>query len=235
MNAKITNSYYETNEGIVYRFKLDIGEPCIVRGFKWQQRPPIKIDQSLKPGEICSTESAVKAIGETENLARAAGYATANLTFDGFEFDSGTSSAWIKTKGEFGSKIVYEFVDQITGRGLSSIFSNADMQNFDPAILSPDSVNFELLRQLKIRGYSNAQINGPAIIESGSGELIYRFSVLLGEITTVSRLQIEGNNHVTDSEIYGLLGIERPDQAESSKSGLIFNPDAIAGGVERVR
>ena len=235
MNAKVANQIKETSDGIFYRFKLDIGEPCIVRGFKWEQRPPVQIDQSLKAGEICSTEDAAKAIAETENQARSLGFAEANLTFDGFQFDSGTLSAWIKVKGEFGKKIVYEFVDQNTGRTLSSVFSNADMQNFDPSILSVDSVNFELLSQLKIRGYSNAQVTGPTLFESGTYQLIHRFSVQLGEITTISRLQIEGNNSYSESEIFALLGIERPIQGEGQKSGIIFNPDAVAAGVERVR
>lgn len=236
MNATVGSSLKEMADGVTYIYKLDIGEPCIVRGYKWEQQPPVKVDESLKAGDICSIEDATKTISETENKAKSDGYANANLTFDGFEFDAGTSSAWIKAKGSFGSKIVYEFVDQTTGRNLNSIFSNADMQNFDPAILSSDSVNFELLRQLKIRGYSHAQVTGPSLFETGKGELIYRFSVQLGEVTTISRLQIDGNNHYAESEIYTLLGMERPIQGDTQKTaGVIFNPDAIAAGVERIR
>ncbi len=109
------------------------------------------------------------------------------------------------------------------------------MQNFDPAILSPDSVNFELLRQLKIKGYSNAQVSGPILSETGSGEMIHRFSVLPGEVTMISRLQVEGNNYYSETEIFTLLGVERPSQGDGQRSGVIFNPDAVAAGVERIR
>lgn len=235
MKAGVSTIVKETDGEIQYRFKLDIGEPCIVRGFKWEQAPPVSVDQSIRPGDICSTEDAAKAVAETEAKARSSGYATANLTFDGFQFDSGTSSAWIKVTGIFGKKIVYEFIDQNTGRSLASIFTNADMQNFDPAILSPDSVNFELLRQLKIKGYSNAQVSGPILSETGGGELIHRFNVVPGEVTMISRLQVEGNNFYSESEIFSLLGIERPSQGDGQRSGVVFNPDAIAAGVERIR
>jgi outer membrane protein insertion porin family len=235
MSSNITTSVRKAEGDVQYRFKLDIGDPCIVRGFKWEQSPPVSVDQSIRPGEICSAEEAGKAISETESKARSLGFANTNLTFEGFEFDAGTASAWIKVKGMFGKKIVYEFVDQNTGRSLSSIFSNADMQNFDPAILSPDSVNFELLRQLKIKGYSNAQVSGPVLTETGSGELIHKFNVIPGEVTIISRLQVEGNNYFNETEIFSLLGIERPPQSEGQRSGVIFNPDAIAAGIERIR
>lgn len=235
MQASVTTAVKQADGDVMYRFKLDIGEPCIVRGFKWEQTPPITADQTIKTGDICSSEDAAKAVSETESKARSAGYANTNLTFDGFQFDSGTSSAWIKVRGVFGKKIVYEFVDQSTGRSLSSIFTNADMQNFDPAILSPDSVSFELMRQLKIKGYSNAQVSGPVLTETGSGELIHRFNVTPGEIATISRLQVEGNSYYSETEIFSLLGIERPSQSEGQRSGVIFNPDAVAAGVERIR
>ena len=235
LNSKVNPQLKETEDGFVYTLQLDIGDPCVVRGYKWDQTPPITADQTLKTGDICDIEDASKSVAETETKARAAGFADANLTFGGFEFDKGTTTAWVKVNGEFGRKIVYEFVDQTTGRSLSSIFTNSDMLAFDPAILSPDSVSYELIRQLKIRGYSKAQIADTSVQESGKGETIHKFSVLLGETTSITRLQIEGNTSYSDTEIFTLLGIERPSGGEGQASEVIYNPDAISAGVERVR
>ncbi len=236
IKSKITNKIttHKSDNEVHYIFKLDIGEPCIVRGFKWEQTPPIKVDQSIKPGDVCSSDAATRSIAETESLARIAGYASTSLVFEGFQFDTITSSAWIRVQGSFGKKIKYEFIDQTTGRGLTSIFTNTDMQNFDPAILSPESVNFELLRQLRTKGYSSAQVFGPSTEETGSGDIIYKFTVATGDITTIGRLQLEGNAFFTDQEILSMLRIERPSDA-GTRSSVVFNPDAISAGVERIR
>lgn len=233
--ATLASQVSDDDNSIIYTFSLDIGEPCVVRGYKWEQHPPIKVDQSLKPGDICDIDFASKAVAETENKARTAGYAEANLSFEGFQFDAGSSSAWVRVSGEFGHKIIYEFVDQATGRSLSGIFTNSEMQLFDPTILSPDSVSFELVRQLRARGYSNAQVVGTTILESGTDEQTHRFNVQLGDSTVISRLQIEGNTTYSETEIFALLGVERPTQAEGQASEVTFNPDAIAAGVERIR
>jgi outer membrane protein insertion porin family len=233
--AKVTSESKASGDGVEYTYRLDIGDPCIVKGFQWEQSPPIKIDQAMAPGDICTEEGASKAISETEIKARAAGYIDANLAFDKFQFVGRSNSAMILVKGDFGLKVVYEFVNQTTGTSLSSIFSNADMQAFDPAILSPDSVNFELTRQLKIRGYSSPQIFGTAVPHPEAGTMVHTFSVLLGENTTIGRLQVEGNVAFSTSEILTLLQIERPSQSEGQLSEVIFNPDAVSAGVERIR
>jgi outer membrane protein insertion porin family len=234
-NGKAKLDMATGEDGIEYHFTLDIGEPCVIRGYKWESPPPVKVDQSLKIGDICDIDDATKTISETENKARSQGYAEANVGFDGFQFDSDSRSAWVLVKGTFGNKIVYEFIDQATGRNLSSIFSNTDMQTFDPAILSPESVGFELIRQLKKRGYADAQITGITAIESGKGETIHKFSVLLGESSVISRLQIEGHNFYQESEIFSLLGIERPIATEGRNSDVIYNSEAISTGVEKIR
>jgi outer membrane protein assembly complex protein YaeT len=234
-NGSVKNVVTEGDEGFEYIFTLDIGEPCIIRGYKWKSPSPVKIDQSLKIGDICDIDEAAKTVSETESRARAAGYAEANVAFDGFQFDAGSKSAWVLVSGSFGNKIVYDFIDQTTGRKLSSVFTNTDMQAFDPSILSPESVNFELIRQLKKRGYSNAQITDTEIVKSEKGETIHRYTVLLGENTVITRLQIEGNNAFSENEIFNLLGIERPTQLEGRSSDVVYNPDAISAGVENLR
>lgn len=235
VNGTVIAQTQETISDVKYVFKLDIGQPCIVRGYKWEQNPPIQTDQTLKPGDICDIEDAARSVAETETKARLSGYADANLFFDGFQFNPASTSAWVNVKGRFGRKIVYEFLDQSTGRSLSNIFSNNDMQAFDPAILGPDSVGFELIRQLKIRGYSNAQIANTAVVESANGEMIHKFFVQVGETTVISRLQIEGNTSYSENEIFNLLGVDRPTQGEGQTSEVILNPDAISAGIERVR
>jgi outer membrane protein assembly complex protein YaeT len=234
-NGRVQSSVIEGQDGFEYVFTLDIGEPCLIRGYKWQSPLPIKIDQTLKIGDICDIDEAAKTISETEIKARSAGYAEASLNFDGFQFDAGSKSAWVLVGGTFGQRIVYDFIDQNTGRNLSSIFTNADMQAFDPAILSPESVSFELIRQLKKRGFSNAQITNNEVTQSGKGETIHRYTVLLGENMVITRLQIEGNNSFSENEIFGLLGIERPAQGEGRASDVVYNPDAISTGVENLR
>jgi outer membrane protein assembly complex protein YaeT len=235
INGKVINLIKETPEEIVYIFKLDIGQPCVIAGFSWEQKPPILTDQSIHSGDICDVDDIARSIAETESKARSLGYADANLAFDGLQLDATSTAAIIKIKGRFGRKIVYEFIDQATGRSLSNIFTNADMQSFDPAILSAESVNFELLRQLRIRGYSDAQLVNTTTNEGANGDLIYRYFVQLGDITVITRLQIEGNTSFSESEIFNLLGVERPTQSDDEPSEVIFNPDAIAAGIERVR
>lgn len=233
--SKVSRSSKMSEDGMEYTFKLDIGDPCIVKGYKWQEPPPIAIDQFLAPGDLCTDADAAKAVSETEIKARNAGYINANLVFSGFEFVGRSSNAMIVVKGDFGPKVIYEFVNQATGRSLSSVFSNTDMQAFDPAILSPDSVNFELTRQLKMRGFGNPQISSTETPHGDVGTIVYTFSVLLGENTTIARLQIEGNVAFSTSEILSLLEIERPSQGDDQLSLVIFNPDALAAGVERIR
>lgn len=235
VNGKVINLIKESTTDVVYIFKLDIGQPCIVSGFSWEQKPPILTDQSVQPGDICDADDAARSIAESEVKARNSGFAEANLAFDGFEFDTTRTTARIKVKGRFGRKIVYEFIDQATGRSLSNIFTNADLQAFDPAILSPESVTFELLRQLRTRGYSDAEIANTTLNDGANGELIHRFFVQLGELTVIARLQIEGNISFSESELFTLLGVERPTQSEEERSEVIFNPDAVAAGIERVR
>jgi outer membrane protein assembly complex protein YaeT len=235
VNGKVINLIKEQPTDVTYIFKIDIGQPCIIAGFSWEQKPPVFIPQEIRPGDICDVDEITRSLAETESKARSLGYAETNLTFDGFQFDKTKTAALVKIKGRFGRKIIYEFIDQATGRSLSNIFSNADMQSFDPAILSPDSVTFELLRQLKVRGYSNSQITNTDTKETNNGELIYQYFVQLGDVTVISRLQIEGNTSISESEILSLLGIERPIQSEDEASEVIFNPDALAAGTERVR
>jgi outer membrane protein insertion porin family len=234
-NGKANFELIETEDGIVYQYKLDIGDPCIIRGYKWESTPPLRVEQALKVGDICDIDDAAKTISETESKARAAGFAEASISFDGFQFDSGSRSAWVLVKGTFGNKIIYEFEDQTTGRNLNSLFTNNDMQVFDPAILSPESVGFELMRQLKKRGYASAQITNTSILESGNGETIHKFTVLLGEVSVISRLQIDGNNYFQENEILNFLGIERPIAIEGNTEEVVFNPDAVADGVEKIR
>ena len=234
-SAKVKTQTTKSSDGIEYQFELDIGNPCIVSGYKWEHSPPIVIDQSLRPGDLCTDAGAKMAVSETEIKARNAGYIDANLTFIGFEFQNHSSKAVIIVGGIFGPKTVYEFVDQGTGRNLSSVFSNSDMQAFDPAILSPESVNFELARQLKIRGFSKPEISSTETSLPENGSVVYTFSVLMGDRTTISRLQVEGNMAVTTAEILSLLEIERPSQVDGQISDVIFNSDALAAGVERIR
>ena len=235
VNGRVINLIRETPDEVNYIYKLDIGQPCIIRGYSWEQNPPIIVDQSVQPGDICDFDDVSRSIAETESRARSLGYADANISFDGFLFDNNKTSALIKVKGKFGRKVVYEFLDQSTGRSLTNIFTSADMQAFDPAILSPESVSFELLRQLRSRGYSEAQIANTSVVEGPNGELAHRFTVQLGEITTIARIQIEGNSYFSESEIFSLLGVDRPSQSEDESSEVIFNPDAIAAGLERIR
>lgn len=235
VNGRVINLIRENPEEVVYIFKLDIGQPCVITGFAWEQKPPIITDQSISIGDICDVDDVSRSIAETESKARALGYAEANLAFDGFEFDQSQTAAKVKIKGRFGRKIIYEFIDQSTGRSLSNIFTNADLQSFDPSILSSDSVSFELLRQLRVRGYSEAQVVNTTTVDGPNGELIYRYFVQLSDITVIARLQIEGNTSFSESEIFNLLGVERPTQSDDEPSEVIFNPDAIAAGIERVR
>jgi outer membrane protein assembly complex protein YaeT len=234
-NGKVQSATIETPDGYEYLFTLDIGEPCVIRGYKWESPPPLKIEQTLKVGDICDIDEAAKTISETEAKAREAGYAEASLSFNGFQFHSGSRSASVLVGGTFGPKITYEFIEQGSGRSLSSIFTNIDMQAFDPAILSPESVSFELVRQLKKRGYSSAQVTSTEIIDTGKGETIHRYSVVLGESMLITRLQIEGNTSYSENEIFGLLGVERPTSGDGRASDIIYNPDAIATGVENIR
>jgi outer membrane protein assembly complex protein YaeT len=235
VNGSVINLIRETAEDVTYIFKLDIGQPCIIAGYLWEQKPPIETDQSIHAGDICDVEDVSRSIAETESKARGLGYAEASLTFEGFQFDKSKSAALIKVSGKFGRKIVYEFIDQTTGRSLSSIFTNADMQAFDPSILSVESVAFELIRQLRVRGYGDSQVVNSTMVDGASGELIHRFYIKLGEPTVITRIQIEGNISFTESELFNLLGVERPTQSDDEPSEVIYNPDAIASGIERIR
>ena len=99
VNGRVINLIKETPEEVVYIFKLDIGQPCIIAGFSWEQKPPIMTDQSIHVGDICDVDDVARSIAETESKARSLGYAESNLAFDGFQLDSTRTAAIIKIKG----------------------------------------------------------------------------------------------------------------------------------------
>ncbi|MCX6125613.1 MAG: hypothetical protein NTV34_12840 [Proteobacteria bacterium] len=155
-NASTKIQIVESGNQIEYKATLNIGVPCVIRGYDWPERlPDIKVP-ILENGDTCDDAAAAASIDETEQKLRQSGWVQASLEFNGFRTDPEQTIAYVKVSGSIGDKITYSFIDPITKIDVSNQLTSSEIQSIDPRVTGPDAVSYELLHQLRERGYSDA-------------------------------------------------------------------------------
>lgn len=217
-----------------YNVKLNIGDPCVIKGYRWPEKMP---DVSLKlvdAGELCMEAIAVSSVEDIERRIRAKGWVNANLEFAGFAYSDSDNTAFIKVGGSIGKKVIYQFVDGQTGEDIRFQLTTVDQQVLDPGSTNPESVSYELMKELRAQGYNDIQVTGPESSVVGDAETLV-FKVSRGDAYHLGSLKFEGNDFFTDTELSSIMKISTVSSSDETKSQPIYNPDLVSSGVDQVR
>jgi outer membrane protein assembly complex protein YaeT len=235
LEAKATIDIKNTGEEATYGVNIDIGSPCIIRGYQWDDAVPNIHFPKVDSGELCDAELVMNNIEAIERVFHDADYLDASLDFDQFVRSGNTSYAYIKVRGPFGQTFEYSFVDSISGQDASNQLSSSELQNLTPRYTAPDAIPFEITNALKSRGYIDAQVVGPEQIVRGN-VASHRYTLNRGDQYVIASLKFEGNTALTSGDLVGLIKTDyisstlRNDQAAAP-----YNPEAIAAGIESMK
>ncbi|MCX6116296.1 MAG: hypothetical protein NT027_02045, partial [Proteobacteria bacterium] len=177
--AKVSSTMKIDDLKVEYSMNLDIGSPCIIRGFKWPEALPKGFYPKLDLGELCDDSLVIANLEEISKKLHESGWTQSSLAFENFDFSSNRTSALAVVKGTFGENIEYQFIDQATNKIGSYLLTSEELQLLNPRQTSPDAVTYELMTQLKTRGYIDAQVTGPEVSHL-NGVAVHKFTVNRG-------------------------------------------------------
>lgn len=239
-NAKTTVTAEEDDGQIEYKAVLNIGTPCVIKGYLWPDTLPPNIRLTLlENGEICDEIAAAASVDEVERRFHERGWVQASLDFGGFVTDQAETDAYIRVLGTFGEKISYEFVDPATGLSIINQLTTSEIQTLDPSSTGPDAAGYELAHLLKNRGYLDVNITGPEVKREQNGTAKYVFSVARGELYRISSVQFEGNEHFSNNELATTMKIDFSGKGAggtTEESNLPpYSPDLISSGMDAIK
>lgn len=218
-----------------YLVEFDIGSPCLVRGYKWDDVMPDVSYPKIDSGELCDQELAVANIEAIERVYHDADYLEASFDFSKFTQSGNSSYAYIEVKGSAGDRVQYEFVDSVSGNDASNQLTSSELQNLVPHFTAPDAVPFEIANALKSRGYIDAQVQGPEITHREK-LTIYRFTLNRGDAYVVASIKFDGNEAISSGDLSGSIKSDFvPGSLRSEQSSVPYSPDAIQSGLDNMK
>ncbi len=217
-----------------YTVRLNIGDPCVIKGYAWPEKMPEVSLKLVEAGELCNETIASNSVDEIERKLQTSGWVNANLEFAGFSYNDSDNSALIKVRGSIGRKILYDFIDAKTGDNLKSQLSSIDQALLDPGATNPEAVVYELIKALKAQGYNEVTVTGPESSIAADTET-FIFRIAKGDVYHLGSLKFEGNEYLSDLELANIMKVVQGAASDDNKSLPIFNPDLVTSGVERVK
>ena len=225
---------HDDDDQFSYTVRLNIGDPCVIKGYQWPERMPDVNLKLVEAGELCMEAIAIASIEDIERRIRAKGWVNAALEFRGFEYNDSDNSALIKVGGTVGKRVVYQFLDAKTNEDVRGQMATIDQQILDPGTTNPESVSYELVKELRAQGYNETVVTGPESNVNKDTETL-TFKISRGDVFHLGSLKFEGNDFMTDAELASLMKIAQGSNTEDGKSLPIFNPDLVTSGVDRVK
>jgi outer membrane protein assembly complex protein YaeT len=233
-NANVSMTTTSSDWRTEYLATLDIGAPCIIRGFLWPEPLPSGIDSSSDIGEICDETITSTAIDAIETQLHEKGWINAHLEFNGFFTQEQQSLAFVRVRGSVGDKIVYRFVDSITGLDFSNELLSEEQKLLVPIVSNPDAVPHELTHLLRRRGFIDVLVTGPEIRKDSPNVATYVYYVQKGEQHRLASLTFEGHDFFSTSDLVSFMRLDVSRNTNDGKSFSPFNPDAVSEGLEAI-
>lgn len=225
---------HDDDDQFSYTVRLNIGDPCVIKGYKWPERLPDVDLKLVEAGELCMESIAISSVEDIERRIRAKGWVNAALEFTGFDYNDRDNSALIKVGGTVGKRVMYQFLDATSNEDIRYQMTTVDQQILDPGTTNPESVSYELIKELRSQGYNDTVITGPESSVNQDTETL-TFKVSRGDVYHLGSLKFEGNESMSDAELASLMKIAQGANSDDGKSLPIFNPDLVTSGVDRVK
>lgn len=180
-------------QSVNYLISIEEGAPCRIQEFSLPEETRKRFKWKWQKGDICDIDSLQEKIAERKEELHADGFSQATLDIDRIEYSKDEYSAHVYLDGYLGTQHRYVIREENS----NVILDFLHIQPIKVEALSQDftSVESDIIRYYKEKGYSEVQINETIQEKKGEWSILTTFVVKKGIRYTISSVDFQGNKN----------------------------------------